>query len=120
MILVFSIHFVRFQARERAQTTSKGPNIVPKKFQHRLFFLQLFELVSMFFRIFRHVFRYFRGQNQGFRAQDPSPELRLEIPLRMVKFSASSSLTSPSYDPNTGQKILKKSPPTNLMVWTKT
>ena len=42
----FLIHFVRFQAREPAQTTSQGPNIAPKKFQGDL---EIFNF-SNFFR----------------------------------------------------------------------
>ena len=41
-----STHFVRFQAREPAQTTSQGPNIAPKKFQGDL---EIFNF-SNFFR----------------------------------------------------------------------
>ena len=55
-------------------------------------------------RIFLHVFQYFWYENQGFRAQDLSLDLRLEIPLRIVKFSFQNSLMAPSYDPNTGPK----------------
>ena len=36
LFLQNSIYFVRFQAWEPAQTTSQGPNINPKKFQHDL------------------------------------------------------------------------------------
>ena len=81
---MFSINFDRFAAREPAQTTSQGPNIAPKKFQGHLEFLFFFDFfLTKMFRFFRHVIRYFRYQNQGFRARDLFPDLRVAISLRI-------------------------------------
>ena len=68
---------------------------------------QVFEKYIKIFKLFSIilvVFQYFWYQNRGFRARDKSLDLRLEIPLRMVKFSFQNSLMAPSYDPNTGPK----------------
>ena len=115
LFLHFSIHFVHFQAWEPAQTTSQGPDINPWKFQtilenhvFRWFFLRSFVNAKKSF-FFLHVFQYFRYKNQGFRPQDLYPDLRLKIPLRMVKFSSQNSSMAPSYDPNTGPKKRPKS-----------
>ena len=69
---------------------------------------RFFEKKYIKIRIFWDVFHHFWYTNRGFRARDLSPDLRLEIPLRMVKFSFQNSLMAPSYDPNTGPKNAAK------------
>ena len=77
MFCIFSIHFVRFQAREPAQTTSQGPNIAPKKFQDDLEFFNFSKMFDPKNRIFRCDFVNFRQFRLHFRIQR-------EILVRMV------------------------------------
>ena len=97
-----------FRIQREISVRTVGSKVHGSSFWKIFVFIDFDYLLKKYFSLFWVVFQYFWYQNRGFRARDQSLDLRLEIPLRMVKFSFQNSLMAPSYDPNTGPKNAAK------------
>ena len=94
-----------FRIQREISVRTVGSKVHGSSFWKILVFIDFdYFFFKKYFSLFWVVFQYFWYQNRGFRARDQSLDLRLEILLRMVKFSFQNSLMAPSYDPNTGPK----------------